>query len=236
MAIRFDFKVQKKLKNNLSVLPDQMPIDFGQKIENAIPSVTQESLNDARFSEFYPKVVETLGITPTVFIDLIKVYSDEQFRQAIRVTHRAKMDGQIKTNISGFFVQALKNGYTDQKEERIKKEKKEEILQRIALQKHQLETEKQEKIYERIRKITNNDPSLTEHAIETLKQTELGRRTIQAEENRLDRPLIIEDFRQIKELRFLVIDTLFVKNMEQFRDILDEYDGKINAFTKDDIF
>lgn len=50
-------------------------------------------------------------MTPSVFIELIKVYKHEQLEQAIRVTHRAKIEGMIKSNMPGFFVQALKNGY-----------------------------------------------------------------------------------------------------------------------------
>ncbi len=236
IALRFEFKVQKKLKNTLSAaVPEPVSIDFAQKVATAAP-VNDPTLTDSKFAEFYPKVVETLGITPTVFIDLIKQYTDEQFRQAIRVTHRAKIEGQIKTNISGFFVQALKNGYTDQKEERIKKEKKEAALKELEQQKRQLEIEKQEKIYERIRTITASNPALTDEAITTLKLTESGKRAVALAENELDRPLEVEDFRQIKELRFLVIDTLFVKNIAHFDDIINQFDKKLSALISNDVF
>ena len=216
-------------------VPEPVSIDFAQKVATTAP-VNDATLTDSKFAEFYPKVVETLGITPTVFIDLIKQYTDEQFRQAIRVTHRAKIEGQIKTNISGFFVQALKNGYTNQKEERTKKEKKEAVLKEIEQQKRQLESEKQEKIYERIRTITASNPALTDEAIETLKLTDSGKRAVALAKSELNRPLGVEDFRQIKELRFLVIDTLFVKNIAQFGDIIDEYDKKLSALQSNNIF
>lgn len=217
-AIRFEFKVQKKLKNYIEIpKTEQGVIDFNQKPIILEPSSPLASaVNDDRFAKFYSKVVETLGVTPSVFIELIKVYKDEQFKQAIRVTHRAKIEGMI----TGFFVQALKNGYTDQKEERKKKEKKEEIKKQIQEQLIVLETKKQEHIFDRIRELTVSNPSLTDEAIEALKLTDAGKKLIQEEEHRLERSLLIEDFRQIKALRTLVIDTLFIKNVDSFSDII----------------
>lgn len=240
VAIRFDFKVQTKLANPLDtpLTGEQLKVNFTSlpPVVESINTAPPPSLSDERFATLYPKVVETLGVTPSVFIDLIKIYNDEQFDQAIRVTHRAKIDGQIKSNISGFFVQALKNGYTDQKEERVKKEKRDAELKNIEQQIHVLETEKQERIFDRIREITTENPDLTTNAINALKMTEAGKKAVQMQEKKLSRALNIEDFRQIKELRAMVIDTLFIKNIEQFKDLIDEYDNKINALQRRDIF
>lgn len=236
VAIRFEFKVQKKLKNMLEEpKPEQIVIDFTQKTEPMEP-VSVEDINNKRFSEFYPKIVESLGITPMVFIDLLKNYSDEQFNQAIRVTHRAKIEGQIKTNISGFFIQALKKGFTDQKEERIKKEKKEDLKKQREHQRTVLENERQEKIYERITKITMDNPSLTLKAIEIVKETENAKKIIEMEEKNLSRTLELEDFRQIRELRFLVIDTLLTENIAKFQDIFQKYDEMIRQLQSIDTF
>lgn len=227
VSIRFDFRVQKKLSSPVTESVSQtLQLKIAEEPEN-IKKPTQESINDVRFSEFYPKIVETLGVTPTVFIDLLKNYSDEQFNQAIRVTHRAKMEGQIKTNMPGFFIQALKKGYTDQKEERIKKDKKDELKRKIEEQKRILETERQEKIYLRIRDLTLDNPSLTIDAIQIVKQMDDAKIVIGKEEKNLGRTLTIEDFRQIKELRFWVIDVLFAQNIEDFRDIIQEYEQKV---------
>ena len=72
-------------------------------------------------------------------------------------------------------------------------------MKEIEQQKHQIEIEKQEKIYERIRTITASNPALTDEAIETLKLTESGKRAVQLAESQLNRSLVVEDFRQIKE-------------------------------------
>lgn len=202
-----------------------------------VAEVSSDSADaDARFNAYYSKVVETIGVSPSVFLDLVKKYTNEQLEQAIRVTQRAKAEGQIKSNVSGFFVQAVKNGYTDQKEERSKKEKKEDLKKKLDAQIASLEIEKQDKIYDRIRDLTATNPTLTAEAIETLKFTELGKRLIQSEEEKLERSLEIDDFRQIKELRLLVIDTLFLKNIDSFRDIIQEYEAKANQLKKGDVF
>ena len=227
VSIRFDFRVQKKLSSPVNESVSQnLQLKIAEESGN-IKKPIQESINDARFSEFYPKIVETLGVTPTVFIDLLKNYSDEQFNQAIRVTHRAKMEGQIKTNMPGFFIQALKKGYTDPKEERIKKDKKDELKRKVEEQRRVLESERQEKIYLRIRDLTADNPSLTIDAIQIVKQMDDAKIVIEKEEKNLGRTLTIEDFRQIKELRFWVIDVLFAQNIEDFRDIIQEYEQKI---------
>jgi plasmid replication initiation protein len=234
-ALRFVFRVQKRLREPVPTIQQSL-IEFPEKAEVLETTLNTQPVNDARFAQLYPKVVESLGITPSVFIELIKVYSDEQFEQAIRVTNRAKNEGQIKTNPSGFFIQALKNGYTDQKEERLKKEKKEEEQKRIANQMTALELEKERKTFERLKFLTADDDGLTVRAIASLKNTEGGKAAIQREEIRLNRPLDMDDFRQIKELRFMVIDELIASNLDKFSDIILEYDAKINELKMRDIF
>jgi plasmid replication initiation protein len=234
-ALKFVFRVQKRLREPEPVV-EQATLDFTEHTEVIETILDTEQFNDARFSTFYPKVVEALGVTPSVFIELIKNYTDEQFTQAIRVTNRAKIEGLIKTNPSGFFVQALKNGYTDQKEERMKKAQKEEDQKRMSEQIAVLELEKDRKTYERLKTLTANDDSLTLSAIEKVKNTEGALSIIEKEEIRLARMLDVEDFRQIKELRFMVIETLIADNLDKFSDIALEFDTKINELKMKDIF
>ena len=73
VALRFDFKVHKKLK--IAPETEQMTMILTPKTE-ITEGANSSSVNDTRFAELYPKIVETLGVTPTVFIDLIKNYSD----------------------------------------------------------------------------------------------------------------------------------------------------------------
>lgn len=233
VAIRFKFH-----RNSMKMIP-QSDILKHALVEEPIlvltPSPTQNQ-KDERYALFYGKIVENLGITASVFSELLKIYSSEQLEQAIRVTNRAKIDGQIKTNVSGFFIQAIKNGYTDVKEERVKKEKREEDQKRMVEQIEILDIEKENKIFDRIRELTAQNPNLTAQAIEALKFTEAGKNAILIEEQKLERALDVEDYRQIRQLRMLVIETLFVKNIEQFADILTDYEAKMKEIKMTSIF
>ncbi len=125
---------------------------------------------------------------------------------------------------------------TDQKEERKKKEKKEEIKKQIQEQLSILEAEKQEHIFDRITELSAYNPSLTDEAIEALKLTDAEKKLIQEQESCLERQPSIEDIRQIKTLRTLVIDTLFIKNMADFSDITSDFDFKAHQIKNSDIF
>ena len=231
VAIRFKFH-----RNSMKMLPQTDLLKQGMVEETTLVLTPSPTQKDERYALFYGKIVENLGITESVFSDLLKNYTSEQLEQAIRVTNRAKIEGQIKTNVSGFFIQAIKNGYTDAKEERVKKEKREEDQKRLAEQIEALDIEKENKIFDRIRELTANNPNLTAQAIEALKFTEAGKNAIIMEEQKLERPLEVDDYRQIRQLRMLVIETLFVKNIEQFSDILADYDAKMKEIRMTSVF
>ncbi len=245
-GVRFRFRhrpVQNALEPiSKEVLSDNMPFIKAEaaKAKKQIKAIdithTSHTSDDTRFTFFYPKIVENMGVTPTVLMELLKNFSNEQIEQAIRVANRAKIEGLIKTNVPGFFVQALKNGYTDQKEERLKKEKKEDTEKKIQNQISVIEFEKENKIYDRIKQLTADNPRLTFEAIEILENTEGGKKVVQIEEKRLKRPLEVEDYRQNKELRTLVINALIEKNYAQFVDIISEYESKINELKKSFLF
>ena len=90
-----------------------------------------------------------------------------------------------------------------------------------------LEIEKQDRIFDRIKELTTLNPAITNEAIDTLKFTDAGKKAIEIEEQKLNRKLEVEDFRQIKVLRSLVIDTIFIKNIASFSDILKDYEAQV---------
>lgn len=181
------------------------------------PTPLDSNEKDELFTKLYSKVVESLGITPLVFADLVKTYNEEQFNQAIRVTNRAKIEGQIKTNVSGFFIQALKNGYTDQKEELAKKKKKEE-QEKINAQAKLLEEQEERElaIRNRIRELVSENPKITENAIEYLQSDKKAKILISELQALYGRPLEIEDYRQNKDLRTMVLEAIVHLNKEAF--------------------
>ena len=234
VALLFHFyKTTPKFIAQPTVILNESPIgQVNKALENPpVDSNVATTSADKRFRQFYSKVVENLGVTPTVYLNLLKQYSNEQFEQAIRVTFRAKSEGQIKTNPPGFFIQALKKGYTDVKEEVLKKQKKEDTSKQKAEQIALLQAEKENRIFERIKELTSQNPALTIQAIEALKFTDAGKKAILEEERQHKRPLEVEDFRQIKPLRNLVIETLFVGNIEKFTEILEDFDANMKRLT-----
>ncbi len=183
---------------------------------------------DRLFGLFYAKVVENLGVTPMVFVDLVKKYKEEQINQAIRVTQRAKMAGTIKTNVSGYFVHALKNGYTDQKEEQDKKKateaQKKRDNEKIVAEMHSLELDKASQIRERIKNLVSSDASVLDTAMQSLQVDVHCRKWIDRAEATLQRPLTVEDYRQDEHLREFVMKAIVEQNPTVFSDIFKALD------------
>lgn len=187
---------------------------------------------DRLFGLFYTKVVENLGVTPMVFADLVKQYKEEQINQAIRVTHRAKMAGNIKTNVSGYFVQALKNGYTDQKEEQDKKKVKEahekKDHEKFVAELHSLELDKAAQIRERIKTLVASNSLVLEKAIQGIKTNTQGKMRIEKLEAVFERPLEVEDYRQDEYLREFVIKAIVEQNQAVFSDIFAAFESEMS--------
>jgi plasmid replication initiation protein len=209
-------KMTAKMKENVNRVPQYFDAE-NATIINETPKFDANE-KDHLFTLLYPKVVESLGVTPMVFADLIKSYSEEQFNQAIRITNRAKIDGQIKTNVSGFFINALRNGYTDVKEEQAKKKKKEET------QKQQTDLFEQEEraltIRDRIRVLVSEKPDVTNQAIGYLQRDKKAQKLITELQALYGRPLDLDDYRQNKDLREMVLDAIVLLNRAVFDDIL----------------
>jgi plasmid replication initiation protein len=206
-----------------------------KKGEAVKPDVVEFPQTDADrlFGAFYAKIVETLGVTPMVFADLVKQYTEEQISQAMRVTQRAKMNGTIKTNASGFFVQALKNGYTDHKEQLDKKkqqdEGKQQDVQKWAIELNDLEIEEGARMRDKIRELVTIDSNIREQAILSLLENEETRAIVNRTSAVLNRPLEQEDYRQDKALRELVMLAIVEQNKAAFSAIFTEFAPKIAA-------
>ena len=172
-------------------------------------------------------------MTPSVFLQLLEEHTEDEVSQAIRVTQRAKVNNQIKTSAAGFFVQALKGGYLDQKEvETKKKAEQREQQEKAAIINAQIEMLKDEqaaKVNERIKEVTTENPSITNQAIEALQGNPIFKVVIQKKEKELGRPLDVEDYRQDRILREMVKGRIVELEKEKFNGILIEYEEKIKA-------
>lgn len=185
--------------------------------EEAKFSVTE---TDRLFSLFQEIVVQKYGVTPSVFLDLLKSTTEEKVRQAIRVTQRAKANAQIKSNVAGFFIKALRTGFTDEKEETKKREEKAEKKKQHLILLQTLKDQKESDINDAIRELISKEPKLTELSIAELKQNSLSGIYIEKKELELKRSLVVDDFREDETLRKMVKQQIMDMRPTQFENII----------------
>jgi plasmid replication initiation protein len=191
------------------------------------------SEKDRLFNLFHEEVVQKFGVTPSVFLELLERSTEDQIAQAVRVTRRAKFANQIKTSLSGFFIQALKNGYTDVKEEEARRKVAEADEKARAAQLRQqrevLQEEMAHRISDRIREVTSAVPDVTDRAIASLRNSPIVKPILEAKEAVLQRPLTVEDYRQDKILRDMVINMIVELEKQRFSDILEEFEIRLKG-------
>jgi hypothetical protein len=139
-------------------------------VQEAAPT---PSLSDELFGLYHTIVVLEFGVSPSVFMKILDHCTKAQVEKAIRVTQRAKKENKVKS-IPGFFVEAIRNNFTDLEEQRIEQQRAEEA-QKAALHK-ELQVESDQLIAfiiqqedSIITKLTSKDPSLNLRAIENAK-------------------------------------------------------------------
>ena len=215
--------IESKEKREVAFLRGELTPTLFDGVEDA---TMEETPADIQFRNFEDVVVKSFGVTPSVFLKMLNSgkYSDENIQQAIEVTRRAKYNQEIKKSTSGFFLKALKDGYTDEKVE-AKKEKaaKLGLKQKIMA----LQDEQAAKINDRIREITNNNEDITLEAVEAIESDSVMVAVIRSKEKKLGRKLMTEDYRQDQQLRGMVINNIVTQQKDQFQDILDYYTAAI---------
>lgn len=187
-------------------------------------SVTE---GDRMFSLFQEIVVQKYGVTPSVFLELLKNTTEDSVRQAIRVTQRAKANALIKSSVAGFFIKALKTGFTDEKEEAQKRKLKAEDEKRHLIVLQNLKDKKEAEINDVIRKLISKEPTLTEIAIFELKQNPLSGIYIEKKESDLKRSLGVDDFREDETLRKMVKQQIMSLRPKAFEAVNKNFDSAI---------
>jgi hypothetical protein len=161
----------------------------------------------------------------------LKTKTEAQILKAIRVTEDGQKNGSLK-NPAGFFLQALRQNFTSETEEkRVKTAKlheKQTLLLTIKKQIDTLKDEQMEEIYNRIRELTSTNPKITEQAVLHIKSSPLKNKFIQNLEETSKKPLNMQDFRDNKLLRQMVIETIFEQNQVEFKDITEGYQTQIS--------
>lgn len=232
-VVALRFPIRSKTKREVAIIrgePIQKNLFDGlSDIDDAETEIIQETEADKLFNQF-EDIVGDLGVTPSVFLRMLNTgkYTKDDIEQAIRITRRAKFNQTIKRSVSGFFVNALKNKYTDEKEEKERK-KKINAEKKLSMQKEldELKDNFANKVNERIKEITATDEEVTNRAIMAIKTNVLSSAIIRTKEKSLNRGLELEDFRKDKQLRALVISNIVKLEEERFKDILYHYQTKI---------
>ncbi len=232
VAVRFT--IRSKSGEELRVARGEVaqPPKIQLELPLAAPkSPAEPSAKDVLFVAHQAVVVGDFGVTPSSFLELLEGKTAAEVEQAVRVTRRARAGGQIKTSVAGFFVEALKKGFTDAAEEKLRRKTLEEARagekKRLESELLALQDEQAERLHERIRELTSEDPTTTTEAIERLRESVFSKNLLEEKETSLGRALEIDDFRQDRTLREWVKATIFELRRERFEDILDEMAPKI---------
>lgn len=223
-ALYFEF-VQKE-KEELEILRNGKQMEL--EIPESTPSSKESKAEDFLFNTYQKVVVQSFGVTPSTFLNLLKDKTAEDLEQAIRVTRRMKAKNEIKKNVAGFFIKALKEGYTDTKEEALKKKTVQSSqLKKLQAQLADLEQEREIKINNRIREVVEERADITIQAINKIKNNVFINSLVSAKEAALGRPLSVEDYRQDAKLRDLVKLNIVELSKERFTDIIKTYNLKV---------
>ena len=223
------FRILGKTNEEVNIIrgdaPQRSLFDDVESIE-VLETIEDKSAVEIMVEEFKAEVVNSFGMTKSAFSKIVKKgnLSKENIAQAIAVTQRAKDKKEIKKTVAGFFRKALEEGYTDEEVESKKN------VKRIKELEKELSTLKDEfsfKINERIKNITSNDEAVTLRAIEKIKDNTLTDAMIRTMEKKLERKLEVADYRKNERLRVLVISNIIHTEKEQFSDILNVYNPKI---------
>ena len=216
-----------------------LPFPQQRPVEPAKPNENNHA--DKLFLQFQSAVVGEFGVSPTIFLAQIMSHTEGDIDRAVRVTRRAVAEKRAK-NVAGFFVEALRNNYTDREEQQIEQvkiaQKKQEseaekrakqAAERLNLEANltQLRQEYTQSLNDRIRELTAIDPSVTEQTIRNLRESPFVKPLIEERELQLNRVLVVEDFRQDKILRELVKGKIIDANKEFFAEITQQFEPKI---------
>ena len=234
VAMKFSFRQKNEIELAEMRGEDiqQLSLDLASK-DTVAEDVTYEDLEpkthkDELFNKFTKDIIERFGVTPSVFLHLLDKHSEQEIEQAVGVTNRAKYKGQIKSNVAGFFVKALKDSFSDEKVEKEKKRKKSALDAHLAI----IDQEKKAAINEKIKDLTARDEKIAERAVKKLRADSISSIFIKTKEEALGRKLTLEDFRQDPGLRDAVKAKIMELAKDEFAELLADFTKRIRDTRK----
>ncbi|MBL7815069.1 MAG: replication initiation protein [Saprospiraceae bacterium] len=194
---------------------------------------TEHARKDQLFLQFQSIVVGEFGVSPTVFLSELENCNEQRLEQAVRVTRRALQEGKLK-NTSGFFIEALRREFTDPKEQQIKQKQseanKKALIRSLEIQLEELKEQYKADINAQVRTLTESNVQVTLDAIEAVKDESKGYFALKGVNT--DK-LTLNDFREDKILRGLVILQIQAHNKSFFRTIEATYQPQIQAIEQE---
>jgi plasmid replication initiation protein len=225
-----DLTAPKETTGNLFQTFEVNSVGEGKPIESAMEDDSaQEEEKNRLFSLYQQRINTDYMVTPTVFLRALEDKTEEEVERAIRMTEQARKNGEVK-NLAGFFIDALRKKYTNDKED---KARKAQILKdKIALIEEELEkyyAEQSQLINDKIRALREAQPSLTQETIDEIEQNPFLKIFLEGKKAKLGKELTIEDYRQDVELRKLVKQGFIERFKEDFLLMTQSVDEKIQA-------
>lgn len=242
VALRFSFNIKNKedkkvqpqkanvVQPNLFTFKKFAVAEILEPINSTIDVREPQNNKDELFLLFQPIVVGSFGVSPTVLFELVSKYDKEAIEKAIRVTERKEKD-KVK-NLSGFFVEALRNAFTDQEEEKIIKRKeqaaeaakKQEMKKELEADLEELEKTITKEENDTIRQILRSNEAATDTAIEKAKELILKnpyyKKELQKRGYSLNLATIaIEVWRKDEFLRMMVIEGFKASFQNEFEHL-----------------
>ncbi|TXF89316.1 replication initiation protein [Neolewinella aurantiaca] len=225
VAMKFTFRQKNEIElaemrgEDIQQLSLDLVNDEAAAVEREMEQEAEHSIakteKDKLFDRFHRDVIERFAVTPSVFLHLLEKYSAAEIEKAIGVTNRAKYNQQIKKSVAGFFVKALKDGFTDEVEEKArKKEEQAQLKMELATALSELEERKKAAINDKIRELLKANAKLTNQAIKQLRSDPITSIFIKTKEEAAGRKLTVDDFRKDRAL----VDAVKAKIMELAKD------------------
>jgi hypothetical protein len=236
IEIAHSLESRKMAINLFTTLDEGEEVDFveAEEILVSYKGNEAEAVNDKDrlFLVYQQNVVANFGVTPTVFLNALDGKRESEVQKAIRVTEHAQKEGNVK-NLAGFFIEALRQNFTNEKEEKTKKKiEKQGRVEEIQAEIQQLSEERELLINDKIRSLTALQPSLTEDMIDRIEQNPYLRIFLDGKKAKIGRALNIEDYRQDVELRTLVKQGFFDEFKSDFLVLTKKIDEKIAGLEK----
>jgi plasmid replication initiation protein len=173
--------------------------------------------SDNLFNKYQNIVLTSFGVSASVFLKSLENKTEEDILRAVRITEQAKKANEVK-NLAGFFIEAFRQGFTNEKEEkRLAAAKKAAQI----TQTERLKVERAQAINEKIRTITANNPEITLQAISLVKQSKAGKFRLKT--MKIETP-DIEHFRTDAVLRDFVKECIMELYANEFKEIFVRYD------------